>query len=190
MPLYLPANLAALARLAPKENPRYRMDCLRVLDPADGTYRVDVTDGRRLAIVRGPVQSPAGYPAADEHPNGLSECLVPKDLWVQAMKAAQERPVALAMNEDGGLLACWNGLQIPVPHITERFPPCDSVLPKHPARCQMVFDPKLMAGLCQVAADLGMERVTLLFFADDRAAGVIGHNSDGQFFDGLIMPLS
>jgi hypothetical protein len=106
------------------------------------------------------------------------------------MKAAAKRPVALAMSAEGGLLVTGNGLQIPVALVEGRFPECDKVLPVHPARCQMAFDPKLMASLCQVAADLGLERVDLLYFEATKPVGLIGHNDQGQYFDALIMPLS
>ena len=41
--MFLPKNLAALAGVAAKEATRYSANALRVLDPGDGTYRVEVT---------------------------------------------------------------------------------------------------------------------------------------------------
>ena len=67
MLLYFPRNLAGLVALASRHEGRYATGALHVLDPGDGTYRVEVTDGRRLAIVRGP-NAGACYPVlADAH---------------------------------------------------------------------------------------------------------------------------
>jgi hypothetical protein len=38
---------------------------VRVLDPEDGTYRLEATDGRRLAIVRGSCLHEEDYPELD-----------------------------------------------------------------------------------------------------------------------------
>jgi hypothetical protein len=52
-------------------------------------------------------------------------------------------------------------------------------------------DPALLAGLLLAAAALDpTSGVGLLFYGSDKPLGVIGHNGGGQFFDGLLMPLT
>jgi hypothetical protein len=189
MPVYLPANLAVLARLAPKESPRYRLDCVRVIDPGDGTYRVDVTDGRRLAIVRGSVQQ-AAYEAVESSADGTAEILVPLPTWAQAFKSAGRDPVGLGVDDDGLILATRSGARFAAPSPEGRYPDCDAVLPKSAARWQVRVDPLLLGGLLQVAAALGLEGVDLLYFAKDKPLGLIGRNDQGQYLDALIMPLA
>ncbi|HKI37988.1 MAG TPA: hypothetical protein VKA46_39405 [Gemmataceae bacterium] len=76
MPVFLHRNLAALAGVAAREPSRYAANALHVLDPGDGTYRVEATDGKRLAIVRGPCPQ-ASYPALDAAFGGADKVLVP-----------------------------------------------------------------------------------------------------------------
>src|SRR5436305_15109462 len=74
--LYLPACLGSLARLAAKENPRYAVDSLRVFEFAEGRFRVDATDGRRLGVVRGCGQE-AAYAALADADDDATELLIP-----------------------------------------------------------------------------------------------------------------
>src|SRR5262245_8261785 len=96
MALYLPLNLAALAKVA-GGNIRYALHCLRVVD-LGGAYRVEATDGRRLAVAQG-ASTDRGYPpldAVDEAP-GRGPVLVPTDSWRAAFKLADQRSPALGM---------------------------------------------------------------------------------------------
>ena len=48
----------------------------------------------------------------------------------------------------------------------------------------------MLAGLLTVAASLGLTAVDLLYWAEHKPLGIMGHNDQGQFFDGVIMPLT
>src|SRR5262245_35939532 len=102
MPLYLPPNLASLAKVA-GASPRLALHCLRVVD-LGGAYRVEATDGRRRAVAQGQ-STDRGYPpldAVDEAP-GRGPVLVPTDSWRAAFKLADKRhpEVGLAVGADG-----------------------------------------------------------------------------------------
>jgi hypothetical protein len=89
MALYLHRNLAALATVAAKENPRYAITGVRVLDPGDGTYRLEATDGKRLAIVRGSSVPEQEYSELDTVPAGAEQTVVPREDWQRAFKLAK-----------------------------------------------------------------------------------------------------
>src|SRR5262245_2442702 len=52
--LGFPRRLAGLAKACSKDSVRYALTCLRVVDDDSGNYRVEATDGRKLAVARGP----------------------------------------------------------------------------------------------------------------------------------------
>ncbi len=53
------------------------------------------------------------------------------------------------------------------------------------------MDPTLLAGLLAAAAALEpVGGVELLFYSRTAPLGVAGRNAAGQFFDGLLMPLT
>jgi hypothetical protein len=201
--LYLPPNLGPLAKVTSKDSGRYALNNLRVIDPGDGTFRAEATDGRRLLIVRGPVAAPADYPPIDEHPNGVDEILVPAPLWLEAAKLANQKPrhapsrwephpIGLAMNEESGLLVAYgSGIhQINVPKEDGRFPDVNQVIPPKPAFTEAKFDPKYLASLCLAMGELGCESVVFLFYGKDKPVGLMGRNELGQYLDALLMPIS
>jgi hypothetical protein len=51
MPVFLPRNVSGLAAVAAMEATRYTLSCVRVSECPGGWYRLEATDGRRLAIV-------------------------------------------------------------------------------------------------------------------------------------------
>ena len=193
MPLYLPKNLAALANVAAKEATRYSADALHVLD-LDGTYRVEATDGKRLAVVRGPCPPAQNYPALQPAGQSAADVLVPVESWREAFRAKgkkdQELPVGLVADDTSFRLAV--GQKVIEGALPEgRFPAFSAVLPKKPAICSIKVDPALLAGLLQVAAALDPSGgVALLFYGREQPLGVMGRNDAGQFFDGMLQPLT
>jgi hypothetical protein len=188
--VFLPKNLAALAGVAAKEATRYSANALRVLDPGDGTYRVEVTDGKRLAVVRGPCAHESG-PAPNPSPLGLASVLVPVAEWKAAFRmGGKQWPVALSAQGSSFHLAV--GEQSVTGSAPEgRFPDFASVLPKRPAPFAFCVDPLLMIGLLQAAAALEPTGgVGVLFYGPDKPVGLVARNDAGQFFDGLLMPLT
>lgn len=48
-----------------------------------------------------------------------------------------------------------------------------------------------MASLLELVGDLGMEVVDVLFYGQGKPVGLVARNHDtGQWFDGVIMPLT
>src|SRR5437868_8568396 len=87
----LPRDVAAPAKSTARENPGYAVTSVLVRDPGDGTYRLDATDGRRLAIVRGSSVDTQAYPQLQTVPDGAAECLVGRDDWQRAFKLGTPR---------------------------------------------------------------------------------------------------
>lgn len=194
--LYLPRNLGKLADIAATENPRYAITGVKVTDPRDGTYRLDVTDGRRLLVVRGNLpDAPPEYVGLKSHPDWF-EAVIPSQDWRAVFKwkdpeKGRNGPLALALgdpcqfvNEPGA-----HSVLKPSP-LQGRYPPVDSVLPKRPPLAGADVDPALLAGLLSTIASLGVTRVRLLFWKKDAVLAVVGRNDEGQYVDGVIMPLS
>jgi hypothetical protein len=190
MPLFLHRNLGPLAALAARDATPYSANALRVQDPGDGSYRVEVTDGRRLAVVRGPCPQ-AEYPALGATPHAAADVLVPVTDWKAGFRlGGRQRPVGLAADDSKFTLAvgdqavagaCAGG----------RFPDFAAVLPKRPAPFGFRVNPELLAGLLLAAAALDPAGgVWLLLYGPDAPVGVACHNDAGQFFDGLIVPLT
>jgi DNA polymerase III sliding clamp (beta) subunit (PCNA family) len=192
MPVFMPKNLAALANVAAKEATRYSANALHVIDLGD-TYRVEATDGKRLAVVRGPCPE-AQYPVLDAVLGGAADVLVPAESWREAFRTKGKKDLALPV----GLVADATSFRLAVGQkVIEgalpegRFPAFSAVLPKKPAICAVKVDPVLLAGLLQAAAALDPSGgVSLLFYGREQPLGVMGRNEAGQFFDGMLQPLT
>ena len=194
MPLYLPRNLAALARVAerPDCNARYAVDAIRVLDPGDGTYRLEATDGKRLAIVRGQ-SADACYPALEATPDGAREVLIPAADWAQAFRMGPKgQPVGLAAGDGVFTFAVGTQAFTGTPP-QGRYPDVEAVLPQGPPVVRFRLHPGLLAGLSDLASALGLPEgnsVEILYYGQGKPVGLIGHNDRGQFLDCLVMPLT
>lgn len=202
MAMFLPPLAAHLAKVAAKDVGRYAMTGIRVVDPGNGTYRLEATDGRRAAILRGNSLSPdlvPELPQADESALA-SEGIIPTSDWEDGFKmvpkkgpTGQEMPLALVLGKKGVGMATFGKL-CQAPLLDGRFPNIDDVLPKGPAKLTFSVSAAYMIGLLQVArAVLGDEhRVDIHFWKDGAPVGITCHTSEhgGVFFDGLIMPLS
>jgi DNA polymerase III sliding clamp (beta) subunit (PCNA family) len=194
MALYLPPNLAALARVAGADG-RLALGCLRVVD-LGGAYRVEATDGRRLAIAQGE-SADLGYPplAAVEESGGGGAVLVPRECWRAAFQLAGKRDpaVGLAVGPDGVLFAGPTTFRQVSPEVDGRFPDVDTVLPTAPPLVQIPVNAQLLAELLTVAAVFAdaeqSHRAELLYYGRGKPLGVSTRNGR-QFFDGLLMLLS
>ncbi len=194
MVLYLPRNLAALAKLT-RDDPRYALAGIHVLDPGDTTYRVEATDGRRLAVVRGNSNPDLDYPTLDVATPGTSQGIIPADVWEHCFRKLPGKDVP----KDGciGLALGESSFTFGTPSVAHqgsfldgRYPAVDDVLPRALPVVEIVVNPKFLAGLLDVAVALGCERVRLLYFGKEKLLGVSGHNESGQFLDGVLVPLS
>lgn len=189
MPLFFPKNLAALAGIAPRDVGRCP-PALHVLDPGDGCYRVEVTDGKRLAIVCGPCAEEKDS-ALDPAFRGAAQILIPAADWRTGFRlGGKRRPVGLAA--DGTTFKLAVGDQAVTGSAPEgRFPNVDWALPKGRALLGFRIDPLLLIGLLQAAAALDPAGgVGVLFYGDGKPVGLVARNDAGQFFDGLLVPLT
>jgi DNA polymerase III sliding clamp (beta) subunit (PCNA family) len=189
MPVFLPKNLAALANVAARDPSRFAVNALRVLD-LGGAYRVEATDGKKLAVVRGPCKEES-YPALDVAFHGAAEVLVPVADWKAAHRlGGKERPVAFATDGTTFQLAVGNQ-SITGSAPDDRFPDFAAVLPRRPATVSFRVNPGLLVELLRAAAALEpVNGVGVLYYGPDKPVGLIAHNDAGQFFDGLLMPLT
>jgi hypothetical protein len=186
--------MAALTTLACRhEHPRFGATLgIRVLDQGNGLYRAEATDGRRAAIIQGPI-SDAGSPALDDPADGVGEVLVPAADWKEAFRLkGDHRRIGLATNDAGGLTFATDSQTLHTTPLAGRFPDINTVLPKAGPLVAIRVDPVLLAGLLQVAAALTGEEgggVTLLYYGNDKPLGLSTRNGDGQAFDALLVPL-
>jgi hypothetical protein len=194
MLVYLPRNLAALTTLACRhEHPRFAAtQGIRVLDQRNGLYRAEVTDGRRAAIIQGPIPD-GGAAVLDDPVDGVGEVLVPAADWKEAFRLkGDHRRIGLATNDAGGLTFATDTQTLHAIPLAGRFPDINAVLPKAGPLVAVRVDPVLLAGLLQVAGAVTGEEgggVTLLFFGKDKPLGLSTRNGDGQAFDALLVPL-
>lgn len=190
MPLYFPRNVAGLAALVARDPGRYSYAAVHVLDPGDGLYRLEATDGRRLAIIQGPIPE-AAYPQVEDGPDELTDGLISREDWVQAFRLGDKKqPVGLAGGGDEVTFAVGNHA-IKAQTAGECFPDVQAVLPKHGPLVAVCVNPELLAGLLNVAAALNPDGgVMLLYYGKDKPLGLVARNSEGQAFDALLMPLS
>jgi hypothetical protein len=187
MPLSLPKALGALALLAPRLTGRCP-PAVRVLDPGDGTFRAEVTDGRRLLICRGP-SVPGDAPGG---PGPASDLLIPAADWRAGFRLAgkRERAVALAAEGEEFVLSV-GGKAVRGRQHDGRFPPTDAALPRRPGLLTVRVNPQLLAELLQVAAAINPDSGTsLVWYGKDQPLGLVCQTGEGVFLDALIMPLT
>lgn len=187
--LSFPRNLAGLAALASRDGGRFALGALHVLDPDDGTYRVEVTDGRRLAVVRGPCP-PTAVPAPDPDLPPAPACLVPVADWKAAFRMGDKaRPVGLTAAGARFTLAVGDQALSGQAH-DGTFPDVARVLPERLPLVTVRVNPALLAGVLDLAHALEVTDLAVLYYGRGLALGLAGRNDAGQFLDALVMPLS
>ncbi len=193
--ILLPKSFACLASLAAEYPQRYSMTCVRVTEkPEEGIdYRIEVTDGKRLAIVRGISSSHAPPPALPlDLPAQPSSCMgcVPQAAWKQAFKGGKNgAPLALHLCTNEVIMATGDTL-VRVPLGTGKYPDVNAVMPKDEAPVSFRIDPYLLIDLLKCAAQVcGTTDVTISYYGDGMAIGITA-KGENVTFDGILMPLS
>jgi hypothetical protein len=182
--------LGVLGALAPREDGRCP-PAVHVLDLGNNCYRAEVTDGRRLLIVRGKCRSDEGAGIDPAPPAG--ELLIHATDWHAGFKLARKGQQAVALAADGaGFVLQAGGKEVRGQQLGGRFPPADVVLPKRGALVSVRVNAQLLAELLQVAvAALGPDgtSVDLLFYGRDQPLGVAGR-TEHDYLDALIAPVT
>jgi DNA polymerase III sliding clamp (beta) subunit (PCNA family) len=197
--LVLPKNLSRLSDLAATQIGKDAMNGVRVKEYED-SYRLEVTDGRTLLVVRGPnVGADVGTATKlaanlEDAPDGTFVGTIPAKEWGEAFKGTKKDDVVgLVMGDDGFAFAFGNQM-LRGALVEGRYPNVDSVLPAQRPLASVAIDPKLLAELLLTMAPL-VEKVTLHFYHGEgrngflKPLGMTGHNEHGQFVDAIIMPL-
>jgi hypothetical protein len=196
--IYLPKNLTHLAALCGVNATRYSFRCVRLREYAGG-YRAEASDGRVLGIVRGPDRANDRAVTDDQRelleqaPGGAFEAVVPADAWRKAFKQLPAGGVLGASASPAAVhFAAPDGFQA-APTEDSRFPDVDQVLPRRRPLVRITVNPVLLAKLLTVAAQYSDPHepwVELWYYGRDFPLGMLTRNGEGQFFDGLCMPLT
>jgi hypothetical protein len=196
--IYLPKNLSYLAALCGSDVTRYSLRCVRLREYAGG-YRAEASDGRILGIVRGPDRADDRAITDDQRelleqaPGGAFEAVVPADAWRKAFKQLPTGGVLGASASPAAVhFAAPDGFQA-APTEDARFPDVDQVLPRRRPLVRIMVNPVLLAKLLTVAAQYSEQHepwVELWYYGRDFPLGLLTRNGEGQFFDGLCMPLT
>lgn len=197
MTLFIPKTLKALADLT-AESGRYALAGIRVIDPGNGGYRLEATDGRRLLIAHGTSVAPTAgaketFASLEAVANSGIEAIISADDWRKAMRMGPKRfpAIGLVMNPD--CITCAAGAEtLSAKPLDGRFPDVNRVLPKTPPILRFCVDPKMLAGLLVAMAAIEPEGgITLLWYGPDKPLGLMAKNATQQLFlDALLMPLS
>jgi hypothetical protein len=193
--IWLPRNLAALAAVAERRGERYALSGLRVVPCREDCYRVEATDGKRLAVVCGPgVPSPVQpLPGGEEFPEYDGPVLVPREAWEQAFRQVKKGESLCLVPGDGEVVLATRGGVARVPCVEGRFPDVEQALPRTPPLVEFSVDPELLASLCKLAravdGDGHTGRLTLLYYGPGRPLGLMAKGAGGQTLDCLLMPL-
>jgi hypothetical protein len=188
----LPRGALALMPLAGADRASLALSCAQ-FRPWGGGFRLDVTDGRRLAVVRADLGVCPFTAEALPDPAGGAVLLDARALKAAAAAMPRRGSLGLALGDAVALLVSGEQSVRLVP-AEARYPDVDAVLPARPAPFSIRVNPALFAGLLQAAAAVVGEgvqgpAVELLFWAADRPLGVAGRSEAGVFFDALLMPL-
>jgi hypothetical protein len=197
--LFIPKYLAKLSALTAPGGARPGMGGLRVLDLGEDWFRVEVTDGRRLAIVQAPSRmEPATAQTLEEGAADLDEVgegIVPTADWQRAMRLGlKHHPLGVALGEGKIVLASgWQSVRTQA--LEGRFPDFDAVLPRTTPLFQVHLDAGLLAEICAVVSALARPagatpRLALAYYGPEKPVGLMAQGEEGLTFDALLMPLS
>lgn len=205
--LALPANLAALAKVATKDTGhRYATSGVYLEVTATG-YRAEATTGRILARVDGlaPVAERVPPTLADA-PNGATSAIIPGSDWVAGLKRIHKKArsphdvVHVVLGQHVTTFGDWQDQSQTAENIDGRWPNTDRVLPTGSPTATVAVDGHLLAQLLTVAAafaEAGTDAARVVLELRQSKPGcsqtpvvLRSSNSTGQTFTGLLVPLA
>lgn len=200
--LYLPRNLAALVSMASDgDTARYAMMGLYV--QRDGTgYRIDATNGRIAAVVRGPSAEPVAPARVTIEdmlrgtPGGGTSALIDRNDWINAFRLAGKGPVALRLGMSSFVFASDAGGMVRGKPMQGRFPPIETIINDLNKRSGIpimscYLNPRYVADCMKLAISLGMQKIQFIPGGAGAPLAFVGHNEETQqFLDVMAMPLT
>jgi hypothetical protein len=203
MLLFLPRNLGAVAKVAARDGSRFAMQNIRVVDPGDGTFRLECTNGKVLMIARGPCEADPEFPLPEGFtPVGLGEVLLGAGDWQELLRQGQgearpagwrtPRPVVLAQDAAGQVVGVKPGQQVQLVPAEGRFPDTGQVMPKGSGLVRFKVGAKALVDLLQAArAVAGPDaQVEIHWYRDGSPIGLACEGPGGLMVDMLLMPLT
>lgn len=203
---FLPRNLSVLsAVIARGETARYTMACVNLLLREDGWYRIEATDGRRLAVVQGPSTPPTVgakliEQLLEDAPNSAGSVLIKGSDWKEAFTLCKKgQPVGVKAGQKVVTFAGPGATRVCEPE-EGRFPNVASIISDcnkagaAPLAAGVAFNPENVIPILELAKALEM-RVELMGFRrakgdGESPMGLRGRNDQGQLLDCLVMPLT
>jgi hypothetical protein len=189
--LKIPANVAALAKLAAAENPRYALMAVLVSEQ-DNLYQVEATDGRRLGVVRGPGGGQERHPRLADAPNGATEALILAKDFADLVKAKKRQETLLVLGDPVSTFLADEKV-VSLPNVEGKWPPIDQVFPQKPPAAEFTVGARYLSELLQVAVAFGDDHngnVLVRFWDGNTPIALQTANSSGQSFFGMVMPVS
>lgn len=194
--ILIPKSAHLLASLVSHDALRHFCGAVHVQeleDPSGGLcFRAEATDGRKLAIIRGPSNLPSVLPESVPDPVAL-EGLIPAKAFKEAMGLVpKDGKLAVAFGPNEVMMVAGETV-FRTALADGRFPPVDAVLPQKPARFSVRVDPKLLIEVLRAAmevTDFDHPGVQLLFWDADRPIGITAEGYAGLTFDALLMPVA
>jgi len=191
--IYLHRNLKGLATIASKDSARYALSYVKLCAVGNG-YRVEATDGRRLAIVQGV------FPSVAERQAEEWAVLIPQSKWSEAMAmgpdGAIRLPIAVERTANGVVMQRGTETVTVVQDNGLRFPSTDTVRPKNAPLAEVTLNVALLISLLEVCQQIQGKihkygSVTLKYFGQGIPIGLSarGGPNNEQTFDALLMPM-
>jgi DNA polymerase III sliding clamp (beta) subunit (PCNA family) len=202
--MFIPRSALALASLCADSQSRYALDGV-LIQADEAGWRLVTTDGRALAILRGPstpassdLDAASGLPA----PETLAlRAVVPAEQFRKALEAVpkprphqRERKAGVLIGGDEVVFVAGNAVFRTAP-VGGRFPDHEAVLPKGAAPVGVCLNPQYLIDLCRTAIAVSKGgpaegQVWLLWWGKDRPVALTAQGKDGVALDALLMPIS
>lgn len=182
--LLIPPNVAEVAKLVSRDESKYALTSLRVMQTADG-YRVEATDGKVLGVAEGTGFDPGK--SLPDAPNGTTEVLLPPKEFTKALR--EGRPHVQVQLGWVTTIQTSKG-RVQLEEQDGRWPNIDSAIPKDKGLVEFWVNADLLSRLLDVAGAFHPEgKVLFRFWKHDKPI-VVTADTPEQRFLGLVMPLA